>query len=163
MKQYGWKILLAGTILIIIAMGTLQGCAKLPSPTVTSVEQGGVQGAAVYVGTTYPKTVPIILSVSNYIITAANGGQVVTTSQINSMVLNLEASSNLTIAEKNGINVFLVSLQPVIATELASAHLSSNSNITIELCWVAMWASNILGGSETCNIMPTLVTAPTTS
>jgi hypothetical protein len=164
MKQYGWKILLAGTILIIIAMGTLQGCAKqLPSPTITSIEQAGVQGAAVYVGTQYPNTVPVILQVCSYIINIANGGQVTTPAQVNAEILAIEAASpKLTAADKAAINVFLVTLQPLIAQEIATVHMP-NTNLTIELCWVAQWASNILGQAGTCNVQPTLVTAPTTS
>lgn len=157
---------------MLVACGALfylmftQGCAKqLPSPTIASVEQGSVQGAAIYVGTQYPNTVPVILNVANYIVNAANGSQVVTTAQVNAEVLRQESNyPKLTTAEKNAINVFLVSLQPVIAIELASNHLDSNSNITIEMCWVAQWARDILGGTgAACKTQPALVTAPTTS
>ncbi len=163
MKKYGWKIFVAVVVLFALMM---TGCVnKLPSPTATTVEQGGVQGAAVFCGTQYPKTVPVILNVSNYIINAANGGQVVTIAQINAQVLREEAAiPSLTPAEKNAINAFLVAMQPLIAMELASNHLNINQDITNELCWVAQWASNILGGPGTCKIPPpALVSAPTTS
>lgn len=160
MKKYGIGILIAAAVIVFLGM---TGCAKLPSPTATSVEMAGVQGAAVYVGTAYPNTVPIILSVSNYVITSANNGITVTPSQINAEVLKYEAASNLTTAEKAGINTFLVALQPLIAQELASNHIDLSSNITTELCWVAQWAANILGGPGTCKIQPDLVSAPTKS
>ena len=158
MKNF-WSFIMAATFLAMMAM---QGCAKLPSPTATSVEQGGVQGAAVFLGTQYPNTVPVILNISNYVITAANGGQIVAVAQVNAQILREEAAlPKLTAAEKAGINTFLVALQPLIAQELASNHLSLDSNITIELCWVAQWASNILGGPGTCKIQPAIASAPT--
>jgi len=162
MKKYGIGILIASVVLFMLMM-TMMGCAKLPSPTATSIEMAGVQGAAIYVGTQYPNTVPIILSVSNSVITAENNGITITPAQINAEVLRLEAASKLTVAEKAGINTFLVALQTLIAQELASNHIDINSNITTELCWVAQWAANILGGSGTCKIQPTLVSAPTKS
>jgi len=163
-KKMMWFKLLVSCSALFYLMFT-SGCAKPISPTVATVEQGGVQGAAVFCGTQYPKTVPVILNVSNYIINAANGGQVVTIAQINAQVLREEAAiPSLTLAEKNAINAFLVAMQPLIAMELASNHLNINQDITNELCWVAQWASNILGGPGTCKIPPpALVSAPTTS
>lgn len=156
MKRY-----VLGIVVLVFLLAT--GCAKLPSPTATSVEMGGVQGAAIYVGTQYPNTVPIILSVSSYVIDSANNGVTITPAMVNAEVLKIESRSNLTVAERAGINTFLVAIQPLIAQELASKHTNIDSNITTELCWVAQWAANILGGPGTCKTQPELISKPTTT
>jgi len=146
------------SVFAMVAVLLIAGCGTFLNvkPTTQDVSNSklAVQDAAIIVAIQKPEWVPEMVKVSDAVVKGLNAGSILTLADVQA-VINQEAI-NMHYSEKTiaYANLFMINITAVIQQKG-----EISLTVPVQLCLVAQWINNAIGGAAVCD--KPLVTAPT--
>jgi hypothetical protein len=135
--------------LSLFLLTALSGCGSFltvkPTSQDTSMAQKDVQAAVLATAIEKPEWTQEMLKVSASIVTGINAGQIMTLADVDAAVSKEATDMHFSQSTVKNVNAFMV---------LVTAYIQQKGQVSltvpVQLCMVAMWTNNELGGNARC-------------